>query len=253
LVYGLPRASQIRYLSLLGNSPYPHLQVKSHAQPQQRFSGGDRSYRYKPLPGPDSIRILSLLPGTQGDDIKIRLHHKKLSEISTCEALSYEWGEPTCINQEDLKERLQQVASMSTIYKSAKETIMWLGEETLHTQDAFNVIPRLSDARQGLVDLPLSGHRGQVKDRSALCCADELQNLLTESVWIGLQNLYFRSYFDRLWIMQEICLSSKASIVCGSHSIDWNIFWVKEPYNPVLKIKEPYVPPIFSDNIATTK
>jgi hypothetical protein len=31
------------------------------------------------------------------------------------------------------------------------------------------------------------------------------------------------------------------------------IFRVKEPYIPVSKIKESYMPPTFSDNIATTK
>jgi hypothetical protein len=223
-------------------------------------------YQYTPLFGSDSIRILSLLPRMQGNDIKVRIHHKKVSSLRICETLSYEWGEPTrtkhifcenrvlmvttnllaalkrlrqprkerllwidavCINQEDLKERLQQVALMSAIYKSAKQTILWIGEEKSNTQEAFNIMPILAQALQKFGDPSrLADYLSQVKDRSVLRFIDKIRQLLTESACTGLLDLFSRPYFGRLWIMQEICLSSKASILCGTHSLDWNTFYM---------------------------
>jgi hypothetical protein len=38
-------------------------------------------------------------------------------------------------------------------------------------------------------------------------------------------DLLSRDYFDRLWVIQEIVLSSKAVVVCGNHQIEWKIFY----------------------------
>ena len=38
------------------------------------------------------------------------------------------WVDAVCINQQDLKEREQQVHSMAKIYGKAKRVIVWLGE-----------------------------------------------------------------------------------------------------------------------------
>src|SRR5271167_515723 len=52
-----------------------------------------RIYQYQSLSGLDSIRLVELLPLSEGEDIKIYLHETTLQESPAYQALSYEWGE----------------------------------------------------------------------------------------------------------------------------------------------------------------
>lgn len=51
-------------------------------------------YRYKPLEGPDSIRLLVLAPCSEDRRLHCQLVHTTLSSCPAYEALSYVWGEP---------------------------------------------------------------------------------------------------------------------------------------------------------------
>lgn len=53
------------------------------------------TFEYRPIEAPDQIRILELLPGEAEEPISVRILHAPITEISNCEALSYEWGSPT--------------------------------------------------------------------------------------------------------------------------------------------------------------
>lgn len=51
-------------------------------------------FQYKTLENLDSIRILELQPGTDLDgDVHVVLRDGRLSDMPSCEAISYEWGE----------------------------------------------------------------------------------------------------------------------------------------------------------------
>lgn len=39
------------------------------------------------------------------------------------------WNDTVCINQADIQERSNQVAMMSDMYKNARKTLVWLGED----------------------------------------------------------------------------------------------------------------------------
>jgi hypothetical protein len=139
---------------------------------------GYATYQYQPLKGDKSIRMLELLPGPFQSSINVKLHHRTISDLPGCEALSYQWGEPRgtspilcepkgldkglamllvtsnclaalkrlrltnaprllwidafCINQNDTDERSKQVPPMKDIYKTAKRTLIWLGEDGHH-------------------------------------------------------------------------------------------------------------------------
>jgi hypothetical protein len=113
------------------------------------------------------IRVLDLLPGNQGDDIKCSIRILQLDGDEGYEALSYVWGQrgdekeiaimdqrisvtenlytalqrlrqpvhkrtmwidQLCINQLDNLERSSQVAMMRDIYRRCSSCIIWLGE-----------------------------------------------------------------------------------------------------------------------------
>jgi hypothetical protein len=50
------------------------------------------------------------------------------------------WVDAICIDQENLKERIQQVQLMAKIYSNALRVIVWLGEETKDTDRALEDI-----------------------------------------------------------------------------------------------------------------
>ncbi|KAM0428469.1 hypothetical protein ACHAPT_006829 [Fusarium lateritium] len=194
-------------------------------------NAGNTKLKYLPLHGKSSIRLMELLPSTSRTaPLSIRLIHSDITYQPHYEALSYVWGDVSeskyiyengqavsitpnlhsaltrlrysshirvlwvdalCINQETLSERNQQVGIMGDIYKSARQVVVWLGEaaDDSHLVFAF-----------------LNGHgsRGQ--------------GPRLHRAWDALVT---RPWFFRTWVIQEVALSRKATIVCGEDSAPW--------------------------------
>ncbi|TAQ86636.1 hypothetical protein B7494_g5061 [Chlorociboria aeruginascens] len=92
------------------------------------------------------------------------------------------------INQLDVKERQSQVAEMARIYRNADEVITWLGRPD--TRQLENV-QALSQATSSCVSW-------------------------TTAQWEGFRYLSHHSYWNRVWIVQEVLLASSMAIWCGS-------------------------------------
>jgi hypothetical protein len=127
-----------------------------------------RTYAYQPFNNGQSIRILSLRPGTGDEALRGELSFASVHNAPAYEALSYVWGDPNrcasidlggnplaltqslhdaltrlrhpdrprvlwvdqvCINQADVVERSQQVKFMNEIYKNADHVLVWLGRD----------------------------------------------------------------------------------------------------------------------------
>ena len=125
----------------------------------------DKPYTYDSLER-DCIRLVRILPGSQGDPVQLELETHPFSTCPEYEALSYTWGAGThvkyiscngldfavtasleialsrfrlpnsprllwvdqcCINQSDVVEISQQVNQMRNIYESAIRVLAWLG------------------------------------------------------------------------------------------------------------------------------
>lgn len=128
------------------------------------------SYQYSSLHGlpENTIRLLTLFPGSEEDELVCDLSSASLSDQPTYAALSYTWGEADdtyairldnktfrirknlwqclkrlrhqsfhirlwidaiCVNQADLDERRSQVALMRHIYTGAIIVVSWLGRD----------------------------------------------------------------------------------------------------------------------------
>lgn len=174
------------------------------------------------------IRLLELLPGYEGDDICFNLTHHHLRGGLDYEALSYTWGRPDrvnlvycesdslyvtkimkealtmlryptkkrilwidqlCINQDDIIERNSQVRIMHLIYRHAKRTVVFLDSGDDPRLDfklgVWNLYSELRKAKQ-------SGEGNLIK---------EYRKLLNHP------------WFQRVWVLQEIGMSSKRNIV----------------------------------------
>lgn len=124
-------------------------------------------YRYRPLAGPNPIRLLCLEPDPGQNRLVCRLEHYSLEEHPNYLALSYVWGDDrvttrlkcndcylhitrnlevalfnlrstrgrrwlwvdaVCICQSDPDEKSAQIQIMRHIYAQSMQTIIWLGE-----------------------------------------------------------------------------------------------------------------------------
>ncbi|KAH7377315.1 heterokaryon incompatibility protein-domain-containing protein [Pyrenochaeta sp. MPI-SDFR-AT-0127] len=105
------------------------------------------------------------------------------------------WIDAICIDQSNVKERNHQVNQMGEIYHNASETVVWLGNNTLYSSIAFDFIRRR--VRENIVSFNLQEH------------VDSLSALWSTSYW------------QRIWVIQEIMLSGKLLVKWGQEEIEW--------------------------------
>lgn len=201
------------------------------------------AFQYQKISTPREIRLLELQPGTSTDEARCNIVHASLDALPSYEALSYTWGDASqrtkllctpgpgslsitknldvvlhnlrredsartlwvdavCINQDDVAERGQQVGLMREIYSLAEQVIAWVGEEL--------------DIDKAVMEM---AHAPPAKDPSS----DVNPNALFRGI-VAVTEFIKRPYFSRVWIIQEVALSSKLVIQCGQRLMPWETF-----------------------------
>ena len=202
-------------------------------------------YLYAPIdPNSQEIRLLVLKPPREpGDVIRCALIRESLARDVQFEALSYEWGEEyddreiiidgwrvpvrknlwdalrhlrstqdralwidaLCINQSNVRERNHQVGQMSQIYGKSWRVLIWLGLKGEDSHLALDFITIVGEDSQ-TVYKDLATFTGFGRELQAVRC------------------LCQRSYWNRLWIIQEVIVAEKARIQCGFEYASWDDF-----------------------------
>ncbi|PMD13545.1 HET-domain-containing protein [Hyaloscypha hepaticicola] len=209
---------------------------------------------YHPLRSDNrEIRLLQIDP-SQPDEVDIHCSFKtvSLNSAPVYQALSYEWGPPEvgspssrvfvnlhnvpttpnlrralkhletgtsywidaiCIDQRDDKERGHQVRLMTEIYRHAGAVVVWLGSEKENSAAGMfllNEVGAFIDAEHNA-------------DNSAAKLHDWVYKTLSDRAydthWNGLEQIYSRSYWRRLWVIQELVVTTqpdKVRLLCGS-------------------------------------
>lgn len=120
------------------------------------------------------------------------------------------WIDALCINQADIQERNHEVKRMRTIYKTACEVVVWLGNEGDNSSKAITLIKALSKAADEESPATLQG------------LMETLPDVFKEGAWQALGQLMYRPYWERVWIMQEMAMGSpNTPIFCGKDMIEW--------------------------------
>jgi hypothetical protein len=128
------------------------------------------------------------------------------------------WIDALCINQKDIPERNSQVMHMNGIYREALEVVAWMGEEGDNSDLAFDAFEALPTDR--------STHWN-----SAIYPG--LQNMLNEPKYaIAIAIFFQRSWWHRVWTVQESVLPKTLHLVCGYRQISADkLFAITECYH----------------------
>ena len=123
------------------------------------------------------------------------------------------WVDALCINQQDDQERAKEVQRMKDIYGTAWTVEAWLGPASFNSDAGLQLLRDMAAFKRADAEYELE----QCIRRDPL--------FLGNTGWLGLQNIMDRSYWYRLWIIQEVVLGGPSVWVwCGHSMIDWETF-----------------------------
>ncbi|KAG8162960.1 hypothetical protein KVR01_007438 [Diaporthe batatas] len=132
------------------------------------------------------------------------------------------WIDAICINQRDLEERNQQVSIMGDIYTNSVGTWAWLGEHDEFSEVGLTILQKLSHLHNRF-ESGLFGTRDLEEKDSTLA-----RFFLPDSNswgWFAVFALFQRQWFRRSWVVQEVTLSSRLLIQCGSAIMSGTSFY----------------------------
>ena len=142
-----------------------------------------------------------------------------------------------CINQRDADERSRQVALMGRIYGGCAEVLGWLGPAGAHSPSLMALLSKLS--RSSVLDKIVIGatyeygrdmrralgHQGRAAEVvSAEVERDEhelgrlVHRVCRNPPLKGVLDVFSRPWFRRMWIVQEACLPTRITLMCGRDS-----------------------------------
>ena len=178
---------------------------------------------------------LSYTWGDQSRKREIWLNSEKFSVTANLEcALRYLrktteprtlWVDAICINQDDVEEKNVQVLRMGQVYRQASSTIIWLGEESEHSNRALHLLEHLGGFEEKMKSV--NRHENfsafdlrdlMPEDSSELMSFEQLD----EHDWTALYDLFERPWWKRVWVIQEVTYSRDARLICGAKSIPWD-------------------------------
>jgi hypothetical protein len=132
------------------------------------------------------------------------------------------WIDQICINQEDHAERCDQVDKMAKLYASAQQTIIWPGETvqqpqagedcTLLSEPVFTTEQLMVLRNTPFDHVPYHPHLHSWRMESRVPSAAEMELLAMMSRRL-LNDLFFSTYWTRVWVIQEMVLTPQAGVV----------------------------------------
>jgi hypothetical protein len=147
--------------------------------------------------------------------------HSALRAIRKKEASTLLWADAISINQADSVEKSIQIRLLRPIFQLAERVIAWIGNEGDNSYEAIEALKQIKGSSQAskissceinLASVPSGGAKNDSPS-------------LTDQNLEGIERLLERSWFRRIWIVQEVVVSSKIFLVCGRSEISWDDFF----------------------------
>ena len=154
------------------------------------------------------------------------------------------WVDALAINQVDIPERNSAVQQMRQIYASAQETIIWLGPSFQKERNLFKAIEGFRDENRAPgCEACLSKPFHHFDKLAELWKSKQLE------LRVELREFCDFEYWERVWVVQEILYSQKATLYCGLDKLSMDVFrpfWLvldkvtKDPTNPSFAAYQSY-------------
>lgn len=217
---------------------------------------------YSPLSASThQIRLLTLTPSENRDDdifCCLDVVGFQSSPTPNYEALSYVWGDPfpkftiainghpfeichnlyitlrylrhrtmprtlwidaLCINQSDAAEKDHQIRQMGAIYSNASKVLVWFGESDDDIEKAMDMLCGM-ERKLDLSKLDWYLDHSEPQLDWYVAARDD------KSLHPGLNKLFNRPWFSRIWVVQEVSLSRRIPIIlCGKRPISFKLLW----------------------------
>jgi hypothetical protein len=125
------------------------------------------------------------------------------------------WVDAICINQENLLERNTEVLRMRRIYAQSEQTICWLGKSASNSDQALHYLESL---------------------------ATDKGSKPTEHERIGLCELFSRTWWFRVWTIQEAVVPCDIRLACGDCHIQVAGIW-STLYRTIMRLKNEFSSP----------
>ncbi|OAG00709.1 HET-domain-containing protein [Paraphaeosphaeria sporulosa] len=143
------------------------------------------------------------------------------------------WIDQICINQQDSKEKEEQVSLMERIYRTSEETLVWLGPSANGSDGLLDFFARIgtfaethnmlvywTKARRAeffAITSKSDPNDAMTKEYHAFCKATA-QSFQREYL-DALIAFYKRPWFSRAWVIQEFSLPPRVTLLCGHKTI----------------------------------
>ncbi|KAH8771517.1 heterokaryon incompatibility protein-domain-containing protein, partial [Hyaloscypha finlandica] len=124
------------------------------------------------------------------------------------------WIDAICIDQRDIDEKSTQVSMMGRIYSQTQKVIIWLGPEDNFTRPALQIIFKMQEIEQ------LQARACRLMTDEDGCKALGLPPI-TSSIWWSVFAFLHRSWFRRVWVMQELAFAPQIQMQCGLLTFPW--------------------------------
>src|SRR3569833_1481787 len=133
------------------------------------------------------------------------------------------WIDAICIDQSNDVEKGPQVAIMGDLYQLAERVVVWLGPAENDSDNAMRLMEAIG--AEVYVDFDKC-EMVSTPTATEPSFADEGETIpLGEDDLCALHHLLCRTWFERLWIRQEISLANEdAIVVCGARLVPWPVF-----------------------------
>ena len=171
------------------------------------------SYCWSEYPGTGEMRLNGRLISAPASAVHVLRQFRSKTTYRTL------WIDAICINQADLEERASQVSIMEHIYRNCSLCLVWLGEANAKTQQLLVAIDCILDhlydqlaqttANFSVLPEPNSRYEDVLPDTPFG------SDIIPEE----LMNFYCRSWFSRVWVLQEAVLAPDTACYCG----DWTL------------------------------
>jgi Heterokaryon incompatibility protein (HET) len=170
-----------------------------------RFKRFSRSKSHKPLP--EFARHLTTTAST--------------SSITT----GYIWIDALCINQDDTQERSNQVSIMREIYHRARRVVVWLDGDNRELQAALSVLEVAWN--NYYKERPIV--KGEHTDYDPKVDMVKRDNNIArgfpdinDRAWKSLNTFLETAWFSRIWVIQEVAVSSCCVMLYGDIEVQWS-------------------------------